>query len=318
MCEICEHKLSVNSGHFTFQVNAYDPTRTKSLRDAFVRDMNSRFNYLIREIRKAIVDEDVFGLKVSKPTVFATPGENAFKFERSQDKVKKFMDWLQREVDAKVLEVRTIPQIGSAIETPWTNKYIYDSYKRGVIRSRYELRKSGYDVAALGSTTTITATLGTPFHLDRVGLLYTRTFQDLKGITAQMDTQISRILAQGIADGDGPRLLARKLVATIQGGGEDLGLTDTIGRYIPAKRRAEILARTEMIRAHHAATIQEYRNWGVPGATLQAEFVTAGDDRVCQQCKDAAASGPYTLDQIEPMIPLHPQCRCLALPLSAA
>jgi len=144
--------------------------------------------------------------------------------------------------------------------------------------------------------------------MDRIGLLYGRTFSGLKGITAAMDTQISRVLAQGMADGDGPRLLARKLIATINGTGMgELAITDTLGRFIPAARRAEMLARTEIIRAHHNATIQEYRNWAVEGVKVKAEFVTAGDDRVCDRCA-ALEREVFTLDRIEGMIPLHPNC----------
>ena len=41
--------------------------------------------------------------------------------------------------------------------------------------------------------------------------------------------------------------------------------------------------------------------------------MTAGDDRVCEKC--AALEGRiFTLDEIEFLIPLHPNCRCLALP----
>jgi len=129
-----------------------------------------------------------------------------------------------------------------------------------------------------------------------------------------MDTQISRVLAQGMADGDNPRLLARKLIATINGTGMgELAITDTLGRFIPAARRAEMLARTEIIRAHHNATIQEYRNWAVEGVKVKAEFVTAGDDRVCDRCA-ALEREVFTLDRIEGMIPLHPNCRCCAIP----
>ena len=153
-----------------------------------------------------------------------------------------------------------------------------------------------------------------PIHMDRLGLLFTRVFNDLKGITAAMDMQISRVLAQGIADGDGMRVLARKLVSTINGTkmGE-LGITDTLGRFIPAQRRALILARTEIIRSHHLATIQEYRNWGLMGVTVKVEWSTAKDDRICEKC--ASMEGRvFTLDEIEPLIPLHPQCRCTTIP----
>jgi len=53
----------------------------------------------------------------------------------------------------------------------------------------------------------------------------------------------------------------------------------------------------------------------VEGVRIQAEFVTVGDDRVCPDCLDLASGGPYTLKEIEGMIPAHPMCRCIALPL---
>ena len=176
------------------------------------------------------------------------------------------------------------------------------------------MKKQGANIPDIGTDTQFVAGFGMPLHLDRLGVLYTRVFSELKGITAQMDQQISRILAQGLADGDNPRLLARKLVAVINGDGVDqLGLRDSLGRFIPAQRRAEILARTEIIRAHHQAMIQEYMNWGVEGVTILAEWKTAGDHRVCERC-EALEGETFTLEVAMNMIPLHPQCRCLALP----
>lgn len=295
------------------QINAYDPTRTTVLRNAFAREIRRRFRGLTRVIWQAIFEDDVFGLKAGFYQL-TSPGRQAFVFPRSADKVSAFMNWLQGQIDAGILEVRELAQVGVGVEGAWTNKYIYDSYKRGVIRARYELQKAGFNVPGIDQTGGIEISMSTPFHIDRLGLLYTRTFSGLQGITAAMDTQISRVLAQGIADGDGPRLLARKLISTINGTGMgELAITDTLGRFIPAQRRAEMLARTEIIRAHHQATIQEYRNWAVEGVIVKAEFVTAGDDRVCDRC-NALEREIFTLDRIEGMIPLHPQCRCIALP----
>lgn len=129
-----------------------------------------------------------------------------------------------------------------------------------------------------------------------------------------MDSVISRILAQGMADGDGPVLLARKIEAAINGNGlGDLGITDSKGQHISAKRRAQMLAHTEMMRAYHQSSIQEYRNWAVEGVIAQAEWSTAGDNRVCDLC-NALEGKIFSLDEIEGMIPLHPECRCIALP----
>ena len=43
------------------------------------------------------------------------------------------------------------------------------------------------------------------------------------------------------------------------------------------------------------------------------EFVnvlTAGDDKVCQECEDLAAGGPYSLEEAQGRLPAHVNCRC--------
>lgn len=296
--------------HITLQqINQRDPTRTTTLRNLFVQAMDKRFNQLIRAIYQKVVTEDFFNLNNVQTNA-------PFIFTRSAEKVEEFMIWLKQQSDLGILSIREYEQVGAAIDKAWTNMYIVDSYKRGIIRARYELQKAGYvNVPSIAATGGIEMSMMIPLHMDRLGLLYTRTYSDLKGITSAMDSQISRILAQGMADGDGPMLLARKMVSAINGTGMgDLGITDTLGRFIPAKRRAQMLARTEIIRAHHQAMIQEYKNWALEGVIVQAEVVTAGDDRVCSICDDIAAGSPYTLDVAMNMIPIHPQCRCIALP----
>jgi len=301
-------------------VSRYDPTRTTHLRNAFVRDLNKRFRALRGIIRRAIIEQDCFGMLDKEFKVvtlaapdFSLPGRKAFAFPRSEEKVNAFMNWLQGQEAKGILEVGTMQQIGTPIETAWTNKYIKDSYQRGVIRARMEMKGAGYKVPPLSETGGISASMSTPFHMDRVGVLYTRVFQELKGITSQMDTQISRVLSQGIADGKNPRELAKLLTRTISGPVGDLGITDTLGRFIPAERRARTLARTEIIRAHHQGNIQEMKNWAVEGVKVRAEWVTAGYN-VCPEC--AALEGKvFSLDEIQNMIPYHPNCRCVAIPV---
>ena len=294
----------------------YDPTRTTALRNSFATDMNRRFKAIAAAIVISVFKNDCFGLNNTPIHVFqATPiTPNAFLFLRDSEKVAAFIKWLDEQIKAEILTVIDLEQIGQSFDAAWTNRYLFDSYKRGIIRARNEMIRSGVNVPSVEDSGGILNIVSSPFHIERLGLIFTRFYSDLKGITDVMESQISRILAQGIADGDGPRLLARKLVSAINGTGVgDLGITDTLGRFIPAMRRAEILARTEMIRAHHLATIQEYRNWGLLNIRVKAEWKTAGDDRVCSKCSSLEGQ-IFTLDEIEPMIPLHPQCRCIALP----
>lgn len=297
-----------------------DPTRTTVLRQRFSSDARRRFRNLRGLIRDAIVNKDVFGLsEVENRGITSNQSQfnvepRAFDFRRSDRKIESFMDWLADQVDEEILEIDVRRQFGDSIEEQWSDLYIRDSYKRGVMRSTYEMEQSQFPVQSIAERGGIAAVMTQPAHIDRLGVLFTRTFNDLKGITNAMDQQISRILAQGLADGDGPRLLARKLNATISGKGMGgLGLTDSLGRFIPAERRAQILARTEVIRAHHQGMMQTYKNWGVEGIEIMAELRTAGDNRVCSECSSLQGNF-YTIKEASNLIPVHPQCRCIALP----
>jgi len=301
------------TGLALYAIAKADPTNTAVLARSFDRQLMLRFGKVKKAIRQAVNTQDVFGLKpvvFSSPTVYATlPGPKAFAFNTTGGKVNSFIDWLKAQVDADILDIDFFQQSGSAVNKAWTDIYITDSYTRGVQRARLELKKAGYAVPAelADATGGIGASLSSPFHVDRLGALYTRTFNDLKGITDAMNNQISRVLTEGLMNGDSPYLISRKLTAVIDGSGKTLGITDTLGRFIPAERRAKMLARTEIIRAHHVATIQEYKNWGAEGVTVQAEWSTAGDSRVCNLC--APLQGKfYTLEAIQPMIPRHPNC----------
>lgn len=309
MCEVC-----TNSKNLVVNARRYDPTRTTTLRNSMVRNMNRRFETIIRLIRKAIVEEDVFGLE--KVEIFQeTPGTKAYQFKTLAEKVQEFMNWLQEQVDNDILSVGRLSREGYTGVSEWMNLYIYDTYKRAVMRGREEMIRAGYNIPPIAAVGGIEAILATPYHAEILGMLYTRAFNELKGVTDAMAQQISRVLTQGLADGDNPLRIARKLVAVINGKGiGDLGITDSLGRFIPAKRRAEILARTEIIHAYHQAAMREYEQWQVEGLKVIAEFITAGDERVCPICSSLEGN-TYTLEEAKNLIPVHPQCRCVVVPI---
>jgi len=310
--------LKKKSSNLKFAVNkrkilrSYDPTHTTAIRNQFARELKKRFGNLIKDIKEAIVDRDCFGL--NELSGYAAPLNRAFNFPRSQDKVAAFMDWLDRQVRDGLLEVKQGEQLGQAIEQAWTNTYIQSAYQKGLMKARSEIIKAGYDVPELEKQGGLGVVLNGPMHADRIGLLYTRTYSELKGITDAMENQISKVLSLGMAEGRNPRQLAQMLNKVVSGAGADLGITDTLGRFIPAKRRAEMLARTEIIRAHHQAKVAEMKSWEVEGVYVVAELATAKDGRVCPDC--AGLEGKqYSLEEAERLIPVHPNCRCTIVPV---
>jgi len=298
-----------------------DPTRTMGLRRQFLAEVNRRFNWLATVIHRAIVDKDVFGLlgggaenittlqlpaakfSLSPEDALRVVRERAFDFPRTADKVDAFMDWLEEMEQRSVLEVTHRPGAIRGVEEAWSDVFVRSAYQKGIQQSRAELRKAGYDIPKFSPDPQqdMAIAFNQPFHADRVGALYTRTFRDLQGITRAMDAQISRTLAQGLVEGRSPLQIARSLTDRVK----------KIGRT-----RARTLARTEITRAHHSANVAEARAAGVLGVRIVAEWLTAGFD-VCPICEGLASrnNGIYSIDEIEGLIPVHPNCRCSFLPL---
>lgn len=298
-----------------------DPTRTLSLRKRFVADMNRRFSLIQKLIYQSIVENDAFGLlddnvipfpKTTVIRTFAAATKGQFDFPTDEGKVAAFMIWLREQTDQEILMVTRREGREIVGREAWMNVYIDSSYKQGILRAQIEMSKLGIVPSQLVTPQTpLGISFFSPIHSDRVGLIYTRSFEELKTVTQVMNSRIQGIiteglttgLARGIAEGKNPTVIARELVKAINSDG-----VENIGKV-----RARMIARTEIIRAHHVANINEYREAGIEGVTVLAEWGTAGTG-VCKRCQEKERQSPYTLDEIEPLIPLHPNCRCVAIP----
>jgi len=295
-------------------LSQYDPTHTLTLRAIFAADMARRFTRLKKLIDTSIVENDCFGLLPSntiplrKVLGLEAAASKQFDFPTSEDKVKAFMGWLRQQEDNGILEViqRQGPEI--VARNPWMNIYIDSAYKKGILRAQIEMSKIGIPNAKRP----LNYAFLSPIHADRVGLIYTRAFEDLKTVIQVMNSQIQRKIADGlssglalgIAQGKNPLTIARELMKDVNNHVDKIGIT-----------RAKMIARTEVIRAHHVATVNEYRSAGIDGVIVKAEWETAGVG-VCEHCqKMSNRKKPYTLDEIEPLIPAHPHCRCCVLPV---
>ena len=272
---------------------AIDPTKTATLRKRFERDAVKRFRELRRRIAKLIITE------YQKPELIG----NVFEFPTSEQKVQAFNGWLKQQMRAGEIAILPADDRVGVPAGAWANAYIDHSYQQGIRRARAELRAQGEFVPSFEGlppgVSQVQAAFNQPFHLDRVGLIYNRVYSDLEGISREMDKQLTRVLADGMASGISPLEMAQNMLDRV----------DKIGIH-----RARLLARTEVIRAHHQANMQEYRNAGIAEVEVVGEWTTAGDSRVCPRCKKLDGK-VFTLKAIENAIPLHPNCRCVAVPV---
>jgi len=283
-----------------FQV---DPSRTTMIRRQFVADIHRRMKALEKKNRELIVDDDVFGLNDPQSfTILQQVPKQAWRFLSDAQKVATYRVWLQEQIDLGLLTVDAIDPL-----KPWTATYVESAYQKGVVRSYIDVHKQ--DLATKGAAfyqggmeQFLLDAFAAPQLLNTVELLYMRSFTELKGVTDVMSQQMSRILAEGFANGHGPAKIAREMRKQIS------TLT---------KRRADLIAHTEVIRAHAEGQLDSLRMLGIDEVGLLAEWSTAGDDRVCPLCGDLDGV-VLTIDEATGLIPRHPRCRCSWAPTSKA
>lgn len=293
-----------------------DPTQTTTLRARYSGEMYRRFRAMKGAIREGVIARDAFGLGESPArndggtasTVAANQGEfnlpvpapGEFDFAQDPRRVEAFHRWIDDMVSAGILERDTLPD-GQLIAAhrSWQDTYLRVAYSRGVEHADAAAREAG----VIGEVETLENIFRVPRHADAAGLLFTRAFHELDGVTEAMSQEMGRILAEGLQAGRNPRVIGADLSDAIDGIGIE---------------RGRLIARTETIRAFNVASINRFESFGdrVDGLTLVAEFLTAGDDRVCPECQ-ALEGRIFPIDEARGLIPVHPRCRCSWVPVPA-
>ena len=305
-------QTSVETCHnFNYTLNIVlraDPSHTIGLRASFVREVNKRWNAVKRDIRISIVDNDCFGIQPDVLRTFAPIPSKAFEFVRTPQKISMFMEWLQKQEDAGILKIIRRPGI-SSVDASWSDIYVESAYAKGVRRGYSEMNKAGY-------TTTlppggIRQAMSHPIHADRLGIIYSRTYEDLKSVTAVMNAQSRRLitdglttgLTRGIAEGKNPRVIAREIYKDVA------NRVDKIGKV-----RCRMIARTEVLNEHNEALHAQYqRTQEQLGIPIFVDVSLGANP--CPICVDLFDGNPYPLDVSRGMLPAHPNCVCILIPV---
>jgi SPP1 gp7 family putative phage head morphogenesis protein len=272
-----------------------DPTKTISLRRTFISSINRRFRELKTKIMKYIVVDN----NLSPITI------NVFEYRNATEKYEKFMNWLKEQERLGILEmiVASVPYRNVPTNQPWINTFLWTAYQKGMVQSRIELRANGLtnvpSFAATAGQFVSSPLFHAPFHSEAVGLLFTRGFTDLKGITQTMDARISRVLAQGMSEGLGAEHIARNINREV----------DKIGMI-----RARTMARTEIVKAYNDAKMNDYDAMeDVIGEEILVQWWTAQDERVRDPRHTSRHGKIYQKKDARRLVG-EPNCRCTLLP----
>lgn len=260
-----------------------DPTKTAALRRRYTQAMNRRFRELAQDVRESFV---AGALSVNEA---ARQGD----FDRPTliERVQAFSGWLQAQIASRILE--QVTPFVQRLRGHWQNVFVRAAYLRGITSVESELRAAGELSAPVPS---IEVALRSGIHKETLDLMNARVFEGLRGITDDMAARLSDIFSRSLIEGVGPSIIAKRI-------------TDQIGSI--SKRRAMVMARTEIVRVYSEARLNTMERNNIDGVTaeVEAQFTTAGDARVCQICRGLNGR-TFTIQQARGVIPVHAQCRC--------
>lgn len=137
---------------------------------------------------------------------------------------------------------------------------------------------------------------GGRFVTERVHLLALRFENELAGATTQMAQRVARDVSEGMSRGTSPTDLAATIADSVD---------VSIGR-------AGNIARTEISRWQAEAQLDAFDDLGVENVNAAVEWVTSDDP--CPRCEPLAGV-VLTVAEARGLIPRHPNCYCVWLPL---
>lgn len=288
-----------------------DPTQTADIRKRYSTLLDIRWRKTNVQLRDAVIAQDILGLS-NQPGAFGLAALSA------DGRLRAFQSWFDQTLERIVLEH----------DAGYLDKMIEHTFRRAMSRAQK-----------------LTRPVEPPDMADTISHLQQFALVELQGIAEAVSQRVVRLGADAQISHQKPIELARlgshaietvgitrsrQMVATMvvkthgvatldtfeQAGVQQVGLVPEHVRKLPVKDAAIWPALRRLGRS--LRTIQRIRREeGLIEKVfegLEVEVLTAGDDRVCDECEGIAADGPYSIDEARSLIPAHPNCRCAFVP----
>lgn len=293
-----------------------DPTGTKTKRDSAKSTLHGRWRRVRGEIRRLLENTDSLHPDAST---------------RDAAQIADFEDALEAAIDEEVIQPIAAAEVrrGRHYSAPW----IRESYKHGIDLADAHLDRAGYDVPDTDSDTAIRQDA----HQNGLERQYQTTFDDLAAAGRDAYEDASRRYSTALASG---LVSVSKLIRNAASSGPDEdGINQRLDKI--GKTGTDRALDWHLVESVNDAALTRYERAGVEAlegaietetrieldgvdvtdAEFKKDLQTAGDARVCSDCRMLAAGGPYTIEEIrtDPNLkpPIHDRCRCLliAVPL---
>lgn len=267
-----------------------DPTKTATLRRNFTSNMMARFNRLALEIKETIHTNDFFDLEQKQNKALSkSDGEN----KTIDEKVSTFIFWLTQQIDTIIFGDKNNPILGDKTGK-WMDIYTKAAYESGLKAGYVELKKEKYIESDEPEPNLSGRSNRSKNYLSSLLLLQLKTKEEIRGVTAAMTQQISRVIIDDISAGNTPKMITMDVINRL----------NKVGR-----NRAKQTTETEIVRDHDYAKLDIWVEYDVKFAGILAEWITAQDDKVCPFCASNEFS-VHPINDLYSMLPAHAYCRC--------
>lgn len=291
-----------------------DPTQTTVLRERrFKPALTKRYRAVRGAIRTTIQSNDALQLPAQRrrqsgggisAALAPEDAEPRQQFRGADDAAVQvaFLQWVENTLNEAVLETTSEQQVRQG--NHYSSEYIREAYHNGLRDAAQQLREAGEDVPEPESTPEGgdgTETVLAAASAVTLAALFQRTYSAIRGTVQTAVRDVSRVFDELYPQASKTALTQEVNRAIADGGESD----------------AVHVARSEPIYAYAEGQLDQFEEYGVEEVSVEEEvkLSTAGDSRVCKECRRKAREGPYTISEIRrnPLTlhpPLHTQCRC--------
>lgn len=285
------------------------PSGTEGIEEEFVRAVNRR-SRRVRGLARRTVGYQNDALRLRNDAQLAEERERFPQTSRSAV-IQAFAEWYRNVLRDELLEPTPAEDVRTGDH--WTGEFLRRGYVAAWEQATGRLRSTGSSVES------VDAVIQLPTPRRQLRQLYTRAYENLETITNDAAQTVRQELTRGLAAGENPRKMARRLNKEL----EDV-----------TRSRLETLARTEVINSHTEATLDRFERAGAD-TVRHGEWADADDSKVCPICSyldgeeyaipefrngtfefEPSGDDPDHLAGTYPISPpTHPNCRCSILPV---
>ena len=289
-----------------------DPTQTVTLRRRAKKTFNRMWRRVRGALRETIQRNDALGLSSPpanpsppRPTQALRP--QSFGVTDDASRRAMFREWFRNLTWVVVLKPTETQAVINGEH--YTNEFVAAAVARGIVRATVEARKAGYNAP---STTSFSASdlLSQERYQKVLRDQRLTAYEDLERAVQDTQREVNGTLAEEMAAGIALTALTGALI-------------NRVAHSTAGSVRTMHAANAAVVRAVNAAALRRYQELGIENVGVVIETVrwdTAGDRKVCSECRDLAGNTYAVADVIRgdapmPVVSTHPSCRCFMTPI---